>query len=267
MLCFGQDSPPRGSDVKPNFPPSYEVHIAPTQMAENSTSGNRGPDYRSERGYDLRGILAKLYHVDASRVDLPSTLDNGARYDFAMVLPAQEGPEKMDQRVQEAIAEHFHVTIAFETRPMDVYVLTAIPGQTQDIKPSGELENITSSSMASLSVVVASPQSQPSTQEEIQNPARKLYQPVSRAGLRGISFIGGVSVHSSTMEEFCHSLEMGLDRLVIDETNLKDRYDLAVEGAGSTQEFMTLLRDQLGLVVSPGKRDVRMLVVKNKALN
>jgi uncharacterized protein (TIGR03435 family) len=265
MISFAQSTPPAMNRwAKPDFPPSYRVHISPSQISESGTSDSAGPDYWSALGYDLRHILAKLYHIDESRIALPSSLEDGSRYDFALVLPKAESQEEKDRLVQKAIGEEFHVTMAFEKRAMDVYVLTAPEGRTRAMKLSAEPAGIAGGSMSSLSVAVASPHDGPPTKEEIQAAAEKLIQPVGRSPIREVAFVDGVSTSSSTMEEFCHALEMGLDRLVVDETNLKGRYDVEVQGAGSTQQFISLLRDQLGLMMAPGRRDVRMLIVRPK---
>jgi uncharacterized protein (TIGR03435 family) len=63
------------------------------------------------------------------------------------------------------------------------------------------------------------------------------------------------------MAEFCHLLEQGLDRLVVDETGL-DGYDIRLEDAQtSTAEFLERLRTELGFVLTPARRNVTMLVV------
>jgi uncharacterized protein (TIGR03435 family) len=65
------------------------------------------------------------------------------------------------------------------------------------------------------------------------------------------------------MAEFCHLLEQGLDRLVVDETGLDGRYDIRLEDAQtSTAEFLERLRTELGFVLTPARRNVTMLVVR-----
>ena len=65
------------------------------------------------------------------------------------------------------------------------------------------------------------------------------------------------------MEEFGHTLEQALDRPVLDETGLTGRYDIGLrEDLSSTSEFIEQLRMQLGLALTPARRDVPMLVVR-----
>ncbi len=58
-------------------------------------------------------------------------------------------------------------------------------------------------------------------------------------------------------------LEGGLDRPIVDETHLGGTYALNVHSeALSTREFLHVLCDKLGLVVTPGRREISMLVAR-----
>lgn len=76
--------------------------------------------------------------------------------------------------------------------------------------------------------------------------------------------LGSVSVFGGTIEDFCKLLEDRLDRKVVDETHLTGRYDFnVVTGDRTRDEFFDMLREQLGLAVTPEQRDVPMLVVRS----
>jgi uncharacterized protein (TIGR03435 family) len=65
------------------------------------------------------------------------------------------------------------------------------------------------------------------------------------------------------MEQLCQVLEGGLDRPILDETQLSGTYAVNVHAeVVSTREFLRVLCDKLGLVVTPARRDVSMLVVR-----
>ena len=67
------------------------------------------------------------------------------------------------------------------------------------------------------------------------------------------------------MTELCHVIESGGDRPVIDETHLKSRYDVDVHSEAVTmRQFVDVLCDELGLVMTPARRDVLMLVVRGR---
>ena len=80
---------------------------------------------------------------------------------------------------------------------------------------------------------------------------------------------GGVGINSVddslTMEDLCQLLESGLDRPVIDDTRLTGRYVLKVHSeVVNTRDFLSVLRDKLGLVVTSERRDVPVLIVRER---
>jgi uncharacterized protein (TIGR03435 family) len=88
------------------------------------------------------------------------------------------------------------------------------------------------------------------------NPAEVLggIKPLSISALRGISLDG-------TADEFCGTLERILDRPVVNETNLEGDFEFRVErGEGSANDFLDRLRDQLGLIVTPARRNGEIIV-------
>src|SRR5947209_20270450 len=90
VALFGQERPPQRRDPKPDYPPSYQVHISPTTKTEDGTSTTIAPDYWIARGFELKAVIASVYQVDPSRLDFPLSLDDAKRYDFALVLPKPE---------------------------------------------------------------------------------------------------------------------------------------------------------------------------------
>jgi uncharacterized protein (TIGR03435 family) len=210
----------------PAYSPSYEVHISPTTRTDNGTSISAGNEKWYARGFGLRQIIMNMWQVSPDRLDFPASLDTGKRYDFAVVLPTPER-DIIPELVKQAIQKEFGVTVTRESRDIDVYVMTAPNGK------SAELEEL----------------------------------PQLRTGQRSSS---GMSVtdarivaHGMRMEELVHTLQRRLGRPVIDETNLTGRYNFVVSVAGSGSEaFMQMLRDKLGLVLTPERRPVEITVVR-----
>ena len=67
------------------------------------------------------------------------------------------------------------------------------------------------------------------------------------------------------VEELCQVLESGLDRPVIDDTGLTGRYVLKMHtGVVDTRDFLRVLCDQLGLTATSERRDVPVLVVRQR---
>ena len=233
----------RPDDHKPNFPPSYEVHISPSQ-GENR--GNYSSDsYYSLRGTPLKEAIEKVYgNINPIRIHLPAALDNNKRYDFSLVLPAPESREKMNERFQQGIQNYFHLTATRENRQQDVYVVTTVPNH-----PPPPIKPQTPSGMGSIGSSSIQFQTVGSHDEIGDWP-----KPITIDALRGI-YIDG------TADEFCHHLESQLDRPVINETNLQGQFKFHVEDLrGEKNDFLQRLRDQTGLIITPSQRVVESLV-------
>jgi uncharacterized protein (TIGR03435 family) len=250
--------------TRPDLPRSFGVQIAPTKRGPGESSDQGGVDYWVLEGFDLKTALSRVFASDEmlfpeTRIELPASLDPRTRYDFFLVLAPNEGHEKRNRLMQQGIEAYFRVSIAHESRPMDVYVLTAPDGQSPAVRDSQQFGG---AGMSSASFAFALPDFDdgPPTIESFQ--ARF---PTSELLWKAVSdgSIGGMSVSNGTMEGFCHILEQGLDRPVVDETGLNGRYDIELQGdSASTSEFLQRLHRQLGLALTLGRRDVTMLVVR-----
>jgi uncharacterized protein (TIGR03435 family) len=231
-------------DHKPPFPPSFTVHIAPSQGDEH---GNSSSDtFWALEGYSLKEAIGLLYDFNPIRIQLPASLDNEKRYDFSLVLPEPESREQMTDRIRTGIEDYFHANVRRQDRVEDAYVLSLEPnGKLPPAKPPAEAgmdgyrsSGVTFEAPSSLDGAIAG--SKP--------------QPIS--SIRGISADG-------TADEFCHTLEFTLDRPVVNETDLKGEFVFRIEDSkGAENDFLERLRDQLGLVVAPSQRSVEMLVLE-----
>jgi uncharacterized protein (TIGR03435 family) len=188
-------------------------------------------------------MIATVYNIDPSCVDIPDALNGGKRYDFVLVLPKEESDEAINGLIKQGIKKHFQLTMNFEAHLMDVFVLTAPDGADPSMKVSNEDPHISLES-ASMSFQVKKGTGNPETD------------------LRDASIIG-ITAAENSMKEFCNVLEKGLNRPVIDETGLKGRYDFEVRGdIHTTDEFLQALRERLGLVLTPKRQKVKMLAVR-----
>ena len=118
---------PRAEEHKPDFPPSYTLHISP---AKDEASGDFSNGiFHSFRGFTLKVVISQLYEINPIRIHLPPALDDDQLYDFALVLPEPESQESMNNRIRQGIEDHFRVTVEREERLLDVYVVTAPNGK------------------------------------------------------------------------------------------------------------------------------------------
>jgi uncharacterized protein (TIGR03435 family) len=245
-----QDRPLHRPPLKPDFPPSYEVHISPTTL-EVGTSGSSAPDYWSMQGFDLKTLIARAYGFDASRVDFPDTVAAKKRYDMALVLPKEESQETMDRLVQEALRQHFNLTITPESRSMDVYVMTAPNG------PGAGLHELHSlGGFMGTTFEWNSPDGRPPTAEDLE-------QMMDRLKASSEITVSAIAASDGTVADLCRTLEEGLDRPVVDETHITGQYDFEIKrGDRNKSEFFEMLRENFGLVITPDRRDVEVLAVR-----
>jgi uncharacterized protein (TIGR03435 family) len=245
--------------------PTDELQIAPTQRAEDDgASWRSGPQRWTAEGARLKDLLSRVCGVMESRLVLPASLDGERRYDVALILPREEGHEQIRHRIREGIEKYFEVALVNETRAMDVYVLTAPRGITATRTDSGAGGGgFAGIGAASMDFRVPTIGDRPPTAEEIRKTGIEIFKSIA-AGRPGAFFsMTGISVSNGTIRDFGEQLERGSGRPVVDETNLDGRYDLhAFTESSMTDSLFDVLREKFGLVVTPARRDVKMLVVR-----
>ena len=202
-------------------------------------------------------LIAETYGMgmEPGRIDFPDAVAAEKRYDVALLLPQQESHDAMMRRVREALQGKLNLGITAETRATEVYVVTAPRG------PGPALHPVKSSGggfggSSSFTFAWKSPDGRPPTEKDVQELMEK------EKASSGIA-ISSISIDGGTVADFCWTLEEGLDRPVVDETHLTGRYDFEVNQGDHTQdEFFAMLAGQLGLVVTPGVRNVSVVVVR-----
>jgi uncharacterized protein (TIGR03435 family) len=233
---------PNMGDGKPNFPPSYALHV--TSSEREGRSNAKGPDFWSLQGFSLKEVIAQAYGVNANRVKLPASLDNDNEYDFALVLPEEVSDEELTERFRQGLEDHFHLSATRENRLQDVYLVTAPERKppAAEAQPDGQ---IASSRMSQIDFVTADPDG-----------GLRMPKYLNLAALLSIQMEG-------TVDEFCRLIESELDHPVVNETNLQGDFQFAAESSkGGNNDFLDRLRDQSGLVITPSQRNVQVLVFR-----
>ncbi|HWB32770.1 MAG TPA: TIGR03435 family protein [Acidobacteriaceae bacterium] len=210
----------------------FQVHILPTTLPAGDTSIEAGDTSWAARGYDLRTLIAQIFDIDVRRVDFPDQSIADQRFDVSVDLPSTADENAVHEVLATAVEKRFGIQISRETKPMDVYVLTA---------PNGG------------------------------GTALHRHAAADEEG-GSITFFGknctdsgsltGIAVADSTIADFRRTLEPELDRVLVDETNLKGSYDFTVGNYANQKELFQRLRDQLGLVITSTQRNVTVLTVK-----
>jgi uncharacterized protein (TIGR03435 family) len=232
---------PRPDEHKPKIPPSYSLHVSPSQSEDGGNFG--GDDFWALQGFTLKDAIDMVYDVNSIRVHLPAAVDDHKPYDFSLVLPQPEDRNQMKVRFQQGIQDYFHLIARREERVVDVYlVTTASNHRVPPAKPRNSEHSFGSSSSIQF-------ETSSGFEESLDWP-----KPLSIEAIRGLSIDG-------TVDEFCHRLEAELDRPLINETNLQGEFQFHIEDPKSERnDFLERLRDQLGLVITPAQRNVETLV-------
>jgi len=236
---------------------SARVQIAATTMAPGSTSMEVGSDTWNARGFDLKTLIAQVYDVDVRRVDLPNDGLADARYDVTLALPRDVTQETIQRLLQDALKKKFGLAITPQDRSMEVYVMTVPSG------PGPGLHRHVSAAQPGGSAVHAV-KDREDGQDAEQESWTEDAQQISYMGRNcsGVASGGGIKASGSPISEFRRTLEPDLDRMLIDETNLQDSYDFQIGSYASKDELFKLLRDLLGIVVTPAQRKVTVLAVR-----
>lgn len=245
LLAAQAPSMHRAVDNKPDFAPSYTVHISP---AKGNDSGDFGGDaFHSFQSITIRNLISQLFDIKPIRIRLPASLDNGQRYDVALVLPEPESTERTTNRILQGVQDYFDVIVSREALMSDVYVVDTANGKPPvPLAPPVGDTDLSGSSFSS--VDFEHPETPGSTDE--------FPKPVGIGNIRGISLEG-------TLDDFCRTLELGLDRPVVNETSMKGRYAFNVKASeGSRNDFLDRLRDHFNLTIVPAQRRVQVVVLK-----
>jgi len=238
---------PRLGNRKPDFAPSYTLHVLPSQF--EGTGNFDGMDFWSLRGFDLKGVISVVYDLNPVRIDLSAFLDDGKRYDFSLVLPELEDEERMRERFQQGIQDHFHLDSMRDDRVMDVYVVTAPDRKPPALEPGPADDRMTLLNNSHIAF-------------EIPKVRGNRDGAAAMPKAFNISAISSMSAEGTT-DEFCRLLERKLDRPIVNETNLEGEFVFHVEPTQTAKnDFLDRLRHQLGLIIAPAQRNVEILAFK-----
>jgi uncharacterized protein (TIGR03435 family) len=173
-----------------------------------------------------------------------------------VVLPEASDEHAIHRLVQRAIEKKFNVSAVVESKPAEVYVMTAVKGKTPPAKTGPD--SFGGGSSSSSSVVFSLPAGTAPTPEAFRKAVDELSKHPENAGNSNIS------ARNTTMDRFRQDLESGLGRPVIDETGLEGVYDLEVHGdARNRDEFIRILLDQTGLVLTPATKNIEVLTLRS----
>ncbi len=223
------------------------VHISPAKIADSGDfSSNRFPNFQ---GVTLRHIIAQLFDVSPVRILLPAPLDDDKLCDVAIVLTETDSTESNSDRILRAIQDHFGVVATREELLLDVYVVNTANGKSPAPLTRSEDDRGGGASFSRVEIrnpkYVGAPGELPS-----------LVKPASLGDIQAIDAKG-------TIDEFCRTLEYGLDRPVVNETNLAGEYTFHLHAdLESENDFLERLREQFSLSFTSAQRPIQMVLLK-----
>jgi uncharacterized protein (TIGR03435 family) len=263
---------------KPPLPPSYEARITPSRHPPDAPpAGGCDADFWVIENVRLRPVLTRLFDTSSSRIVIPASLEQ-RRYDFALVLPHDESREVFLDSMRSSVKRHFQVRS--EQHAVEAQVVTAPRGVKARERPADDMpgcgvafgsfsfhEPHTSPSMPDFSdlivgslmdIDVVPSLSRRSVEEELHTARERFLRMPAPPGI--LSALN----QTLTMNELCIALESATGQLFVDETGTSTPYRINVNGAmpGSSREFVQLVCEELGLVVTPAQRVVEMLTVR-----
>ena len=180
------------------------------------------------KGVTVAELLAAAYRTSRGRLRPVGgvTLPEG-RFDY-LVSVASGQREALQQMIRERLGLTAHVG----TREEDVYVLTALAGEFDNLRPNEG----------------------------------------NQGGMRVSNRDGEVSFRNATIDTFARNLEQLLPLPVVDESGLRGRFDGLLhlsppeEGPArkpSVDAIRNATAEQLGLELQPGKRELEVLLVES----
>ena len=237
--AFDDSIPARQTTPAPDFVPSSDVHFMYSRLTGTSRVG--GPRELSLCGFTVKAAIASLWDTDEGRIEMPPALTTYQRYDIVVKLPRDETREAIHALVRQALEKQFGVEVATESRSTDVYVLTAQP------VPGSALRTEAAPSGAGAGVVHFTT-ARPSG----------LHQP-SLFPMDSFSLAGMPS------QGLVQTIERIVGRPVVDEAGLTGVLDLHLHGTLPDRDaFIRALRDQAGLTLTADRRDIPVVVVRQR---
>jgi uncharacterized protein (TIGR03435 family) len=254
LLNRGEQPEPPGPPPTPantyqwpqiRFVPSRTVHILYSGMRSPQVPViNHAGTVFSAYGFTLEDIIVRAWEGNRWHVDITPGLRDDTRFDFLMVLPQQETPATCLGLLQSAIEQHFAVHVKRERRMRDVYVLTNTNARGQMLRRYPDPEPGTGFSIVAFSVFMGRSKDAP------------------------MFPLDGFAVHSVPFMFLVNWFEEILGGQVIDETGLLGIYGFELKERVNTPEtLIQLLRDEAGLVITRGRREISTLIVRQRKSN
>jgi uncharacterized protein (TIGR03435 family) len=238
---------PALSLMDPKLEPGYEVAtIKPTDPSHPGGGFTLQGRHLVARNFTVEGLITLAYDLHRTQVTGGPDWLNTDHYDLD-VLPDHEGLPSLEQArgiVRKLLADRFALKFHDDTKELSVYVLSTVKTGPKFAKSSSD--------------------------------------PSSPPGMGGPP--GTVMVRNASIPEFAMVMKRVLDRPVLDQTGLKDRYDFALKWTPDESQYggripppntgdngtatadplpglFTAIQEQLGLKLDATKAPTKVMVI------
>jgi uncharacterized protein (TIGR03435 family) len=240
---------PALSLMDPKLEPGYEVAtIKPSPPDEQGRGFTLQGRHLVARNFTVEGLITLAYNLHPKQLTGGPEWLTTDHFDLD-VLPDHEGLPSLEQArgiVRKLLADRFALKFHEETKDLSVYVLSVAKGGPKFTKSASD--------------------------------------PSSPPGLGGPP--GRYMVRNATMEEFAEVMQGTLDRPVVDQTGLKDRYDFVLKwtpdesqyggrvpppnsgdngaaAADAPPPLFTAIQEQIGLKLDAMKAPAKVMVIES----
>jgi uncharacterized protein (TIGR03435 family) len=272
--AFAQDAPKLEFEVA-SIKPAAPQETGRMMMGMRGGPETPDPSQITFTNVTLRFVITQAFNIKGFQLTAPAAIDD-AHFDITARVP--KGASKNDSRVmmQNLLADRFGMKVHHESKEMQVYALVTAKGGAK-LKSSAEAA--------------------PSEEEHGANPPGPIKRdkdgfPILPAGRRGMIMMvqnGEMRLVGSqqTAKDICDFLGNNLNKMVVDETGLTAKYDIAIRfapengpmlpagggpggrGDGASPPpsndpaptLISALQDQLGLRLETRKMPVDVVVV------
>jgi uncharacterized protein (TIGR03435 family) len=252
--------------------PAFEVASVKPVPAGTEYGGMKGGPGSSSPGQitysaaTLRAVLCKAYGVERYQFVAPPWLDQ-ERFDIVAKIPPDTDKDQFSLMLRNLLAERFKLALHSETQPYPVYALVVSKSGLK-LKPSGD-----------------GPRPGPAP-EKFSTPETLVLGndifPVMAAdatGIMGVTAFGTGKTYirgqKATLKDIVGMLKDAVDRPIVDQTGLSDKYDFTVSwtpekkapgvdplvAADTDATVFTAMEKFFGLKLEPKKLPIEVLVI------
>lgn len=238
---------PALSLMDPKLEPGYEVAtIKPTDPNHPGGGFTLQGRHLVARNFTVEGLITLAYNLHTTQVAGAPDWIKTDHFDMD-VLPDHEGLPSLEQArgiVRKLLADRFALKFHYDTKELSVYVLSVVKTGTKLTKSGAD--------------------------------------PNSPPGMGGPP--GRMNMRNGTMAEFAQVMQGIVDRPILDQTGLKDRYDLALRWTPDESQYggripppntadsgaanadpppplFTAIQEQLGLKLEAMKAPAKVMVI------